>query len=78
MTRHFWNTHHSISGKTDYLSRLPFASVQIAQQSEAAARESVTVFLLQTLAISWIDGGHVAAVHRRLSLRLSQTQRHQL
>lgn len=67
--------HQSFS---DYLSRLPFTSVQIAQQSKAAVGELVTVFFLQTLAIGWIDGGKVAAVHRRPSLLFGQNQRHQL
>lgn len=67
--------HQSFS---DYLSRLPFTSVQIAQQSKAAVGELVTVFFLQTPAIGWIDGGEVAAVHRRPPLLFGQNQRHQL
>lgn len=66
------------SDKTDYLSRLPFTSIQITQQPKVAIREFVTVFFLQTLAISRIDGGEVAAVHCRPSLRFCQNQRHQL
>lgn len=61
-----------------YLSRFPFTCVQIAQQPKVAVGESVSILFLQTLAIDWIDGGEVAAVHRRPSLCLSQNQRHQL
>lgn len=92
MTTHFWRDPNARtiihcqrqkadlvwSDQTDYLSRLPLTSVQIAQQSKAAVREFVTVFFLQTLAIGWIDGGEVAAVHCRPSLRFGQNQRHQL
>ncbi len=66
------------SDQTDYLSRLSFTSVQIAQQPKVAVGEFVAVFFQQTLAISWIDGGEVAAVNCRPSLRFGQNQRHQL
>lgn len=69
---------HPFTINCNYLSRLPFTSVQITQQSEVAVGESVAVFLLQTLAVNWIDGGEVAAVHRGPSLPFSQNQRHQL
>lgn len=65
-------------GTTDHLPRLPLAGVQVAQQAEAAVGELVAVFLLQTLAISRVDGGEVAAVHCRSPLSLGQDQRHQL
>lgn len=61
-----------------YLSRLPFTSIQISQQPKVAVRKFVTVFFLQTLAVSWVDRGEVAPVHCRPSLGFSQNQRHQL
>lgn len=66
------------SDKTVYLPRLPLTRIQIPQQSKVAVREFITVLFLQTLAINWIDGGEVAAVHRTPSLRFRQNQRHQL
>lgn len=62
--------------KNNDLPSLPFTSVQVAQQSEIAAGVLVTEFLQQTLTISWIDGGEVAAVDGWLSLRFSLNQRY--
>lgn len=61
-----------------YLSRLPFTSIEISQQSKVTVGEFLAVLLQETLAISWVDGRKVAAVHCRPALSLSQNQRHQL
>lgn len=74
--------HHKVKSadlcSDNYLSGLPLTSVQISQQSKVAVGEFVTVFFLQTLTVSWIYGGEVAAVHCRPSLCFSQNKGHQL
>jgi len=64
--------------KTQYLSRLSLTGVQIAQQPKVAVRVFVAVFFLQTLSVSRVDGGEVAAVHCGPSLRFGQNQGNQL
>ena len=61
-----------------HLSRFSFTSIQIAHQPKLAAWECVAIPFLQALAIGWIDGGEVAAIHCRPSLCLRLDQGHQL